>query len=278
VTDHLTRALDGVGLTHSGTQTEAMTVPELIASAEAEAPWVIPGMLRQDWRAVLVAPEGIGKSTLLRQIAMCAAQGIHPLRHDSIEPVRALVMDAENPRAAIAETGAALDRQARRSAADGYDPRRCLVWSRPGGVDLRDPRARADVVREIRSARPQLVVAGPVYKLGRRRERESYEDAAEEVLGVLDDLRTRFGFALVLEHHAPKAQGGFRELAPFGSQRWLAWPELGISLRAEKDGTGLRVGRFRGDRLRCSWPDRLQRGSVWPFEGIWMNGGAGVEL
>ena len=266
----LARDLDMVAAGAGGGQPEAMTLPELIASAESAAPWVIPGLLRSDWRAVIVAAEGSGKSTLLRQIAICAAQGVHPLRHDRIEPVRALIVDAENPRAAIAETGATLDAQVRVTAGADYDADRCRAWSRPGGLDLRDPRDRADFTRELRAHRPQLVVLGPVYKLGRRRERESYEDAAEGVLQVLDDLRTRFGFALILEHHAPKAQGGSREMAPFGSQRWLAWPELGIALRPEhKETTVLSVGRFRGDRLHCDWPDRLERGRVWPFVGVW---------
>ena len=89
------------------------------------------------------------------------------------------------------------------------------MWSKPGGLDLRSPRDRADLIREIRAQRPQLVVAGPVYKLGRRHDGESYEDAAEGLQGVLDELRTRFGFAVILEHHAPKPQGGKRDLLPW---------------------------------------------------------------
>jgi hypothetical protein len=264
--------LDDVASGASGGEPEALTVPDLIASAETSAPWIVPGLLRSDWRAVVVAAEGCGKSTLLRQLAICAAQGVHPLRHERMAPVRTLIVDGENPRAAIAETGATLDAQVRRTAGTDYDAERCRVWSRPGGLDLRDPRDRADFTRELRAHHPQLVVAGPVYKLARRRERESYEDAAEGVLAVLDDLRVRFGFALLLEHHAPKGQGGSRELAPFGSQRWLAWPELGLSLRAEGNGTDLAVGRFRGDRLLCDWPNRLEPRRVWPFVGVWTPG------
>ncbi|MGA8725558.1 MAG: AAA family ATPase [Acidimicrobiales bacterium] len=252
-----------------------MTIPELIAMAKDAAPWVVPGLLRRDWRAIVVAGEGLGKSTLLRQVAMCSAQGIHPLTHRPMEPIRTLIVDAENPLAAIAETGATLDGQAQRSAPTVYDPERCRVWSRPGGLDLRTPRDRAELVREIRSQQPRLVVAGPVYKLGPRQEGESYEDAAEGLLAVLDDLRTRFGFALVLEHHAPKPQGGKRDMLPFGSQRWLAWPEVGINLKQDK--TGVEIGRFRGDRLRCWWPDRLERGEVWPWSGVWEHGIPTIE-
>ena len=85
--------------------------------------------------------------------------------HLSVPMIRALIVDAESPLAAIAEIVAILDALVRRSVGDTYDPDRCQVWSRPGGLDLRctsrpgRPRARD------RAARPRLVVAGPVSKL-----------------------------------------------------------------------------------------------------------------
>jgi len=263
------RDLDQIGLGAARGTPEALTLPELLAAADATDPWVIEGMLRVDWRGVIVASEGIGKSTLLRQIAVAAAQGIHPLRLDEIEPVRVLLVDVENPKAAIAETGRRLDDQVRRAVGLAYDAERCRFWSRPGGLNLRDARDRADLVRELRHQRPQLVVAGPLYKLGHPRDRESYEEAAEALQRILDELRTRFEFALLIEHHMPKPTKGVRELVPFGSQRWMAWPELGITLKQSKESTGLDLGRFRGDRLAASWPDRLVRGQDWPFEGRW---------
>jgi len=270
-------ALDEVGLGAARGKPEAMTLPELFDMAEASAPWVVPGLLRSDWRCVVVASEGLGKSTLLRQIAIASAQGIHPLTFQHYEPIRTLIIDAENPLAAIAETGLCLEHQARATVGDEYDPARCRVWSRPGGIDVRVARDRADLVRELRHQRPQLVVAGPVYKLGTWHDGESYEDAAEGILAVLDDLRTRFKFALLLEHHAPKPQQGKRELLPFGSQRWMAWPEIGLNLRQAKSGTGMELGRFRGDRLKCHWPDRLEGSSPWLWSGVWERGFPRIE-
>jgi hypothetical protein len=262
--------LDAVSLAANGERVEALTMEELVARTDTAAPWIIPGLMRRDWRVLVVAAEGVGKSTLLRQLGVCAAQGIHPLRHDAMEPVRVLIVDAENSMAAIAETGSRLDAEARRHAGDGYDAGRLRIWCRPGGLDLRNPKVRGALVSELRHQRPQLVCAGPLYKLGRSKERESYEEAAEAVQQVWDDLRVRFEFGLVLEHHAPKAAGGsYRPMAPFGSQRWLAWPELGIGLCAERDGSGLRLTRFRGDRMASSWPDRLVRDDIWPFVGVW---------
>ena len=155
------RELDEVGAP-TGNAPEALTLPELLERAEHAATWVVPGLLRLDWRAIVVAAEGKGKSTLLRQIAVCAAQGIHPLKFADIPPVRSLVVDAENALAAIAETGATLDRLARDKAGERYDPERCRIWSRPGGLDIREHRDRAELLREIRAQQPQLVVAGPL--------------------------------------------------------------------------------------------------------------------
>jgi replicative DNA helicase len=270
VARHAAGQLDTIGAGATGGEPEAMTMGELVARSDERAPWVVPGLLRSDWRCVVVAGEGVGKSVLLRQIGLCAAQGVHPLRRDLIEPVRVLVVDAENALDAIRDTGEPLDAQARRTAGGTYDVSRFRLWSCPGGLDLRAPHDRAALVRELRAQRPQLVCAGPLYKLGRRQVGESYEDAAEGLQQVFDELRTRFGFALLLEHHAPKgAQGSVREMAPFGSQRWPAWPELGIGLYADRDGSGLRLKRFRGDRMASEWPDRLVRGDVWPFDGVW---------
>lgn len=267
------RDLDRVAAGDGGGVPEAMPIAELVASADAETSWLVPGLATRDSRTVVTAPEGCGKSTLLRQIAVCTSQGLDPFcRFVPIDPLVVLVVDAENPRAVIADTGGWLNEQARRTAGADYDPFRCKVWSRPGGLDLREPGDRADLVRELRAARPDLVVAGPVYKLGGRRAGESYETAAEGTLAVLDDLRTRFSFSLLLEHHSAKAQGSSaRPLAPFGSQRWMAWPEVGIGLRPDPEDPGrLLVSRFRGDRLPVSWPDAFDRAEAWPWVGTWL--------
>ena len=55
--------------------------------AAEQAPWIIDGLLREGWRVVLVAAEGSGKMTWLRQIALCAAQGVHPLTWKPIPAV-----------------------------------------------------------------------------------------------------------------------------------------------------------------------------------------------
>ena len=104
---------------------------------------------------------------------------------------------------------------------------------------------------------------------------ESYEDSADEAMAVLDDLRTKYEFALYMEHHAAKGKSGEnRDLAPMGSQRWMAWPEIGISLYKDKqDPTTFDVKRFRGDRLSgVRWPDRIVRDRTFLVDGVWEGG------
>jgi hypothetical protein len=79
---------------------------------------------------------------------------------------------------------------------------------------------------------------------------------------ILDDLRTRYGFALVIEHHAPKAQGGARDLAPFGSSLWLRWGEIRMSLTPPDKSfpvRSLKLLPFSGSRVEHGWPDRIDR-------------------
>ena len=270
--DHLAGLLGDLRGLRSMTDPEAINIPQLATRSESMSPWIIEGLLRSDWRAVIVGEEGKGKSLLLRQIAIAAAQGIHPLKFRSIPPIRTLIVDLENPAAAILETGLPLDQLARQYAGDDYDPDRCRIWMQPGGLDLRSRKDRGALEREIAAQQPQLVVLGPVYKSYRRVKSEGYEDAADDAQVVLDQLRMKYHFALVLEHHAPKGHAGYRELAPFGSQRWLAWPELGISLEPTKDERVFKSGRFRGDRLESRWPDEFHHGREWPWEGKWIGG------
>jgi hypothetical protein len=52
--------------------------------------------------------------------------------------------------------------------------------------------------REVEAHRPELVVLGPLYKTTIRTRGEDFEQMAEGVQHVLDDLRTRYGFALLM--------------------------------------------------------------------------------
>lgn len=238
-------------------------------------PWVIPGLMRRDWRAVLVAPEGHGKTLVMQQIGMCAAQGLDPFSFYSIAPVRVLFVDLENPEDRIVEGARMIDPMVRRiSKVYDEEAQEPWIWNRPGGINLRARTDRAKLEAVLDAARPELVLMGPTYKAAEKLPGEGWDDQALATQRVLDQLRVRYGFALVMEDHAPQSSQGRRDLRPMGSSMWLRWPELGIKLVPddEKTPTKVALGRWRLDRLANEWPDELHRGSVWPWTGHWDQG------
>lgn len=257
----------------SGSPEGYLSFEELRAKPpEERSPWVLHGLLRRDWRALFVGPEGAGKTLLLRQLAVAAASGMDPFRGGSRPAVRTLLVDLENPEDHLADW---VDRLCRHGESlDHRTEGRGRVWHRPGGIDLRKRGDRGSFEDVLRDHRPELVCLGPLYKAFRRGSRETEEEAAGETQEVFDDLRTRYGFGLVLEHHAPKAQGGVRDLQPFGSSLWLRWGEIRMSLvppdRKFPVWT-MELRPFSGARVEHNWPQRIDRNTSrgMPWLGRW---------
>lgn len=267
VADSLTARLMEIRAPVAGAPSDLWKLDEFIDVPEHEsAPWVVDGLLRKGWRCVVVGTEGGGKSLLFRQFAIAAAQGIHPLEFRLIPKVRTLLIDLENPADAIAKSCRSLRSVVQQEV---YEPGRAWLWHRPGGIDLRSRATRSELEAVLAACRPDLVTLGPLYKAYRRRGQESDEEATAEVQEVLDDLRTRYEFALLLEHHAPQMDGhGHRKLRPYGSSLWLRWPELGIAMQPPSepgDRREVALERWRGDRMSNSWPKRLEQGPAWPW-------------
>lgn len=232
---------------------------------DKESEWVIRGLLRDDWRVVIVAVEGFGKTMLLQQLALCAARGVHPFVPNVDCPVMTtLLVDCENPKSRLD---------------DGFDyimprldltkpaiPNKAYLWSQPGGIDLLTRHDRSELEAVIAHVQPQVVCAGPVYKTFESPAGDNYEQVAKKVMRVWDSLRTRYKFALVLEAHASKGSGGVRSMDPEGSALWLRWSEFGLKfLRDETLNHGdeniyYKVGKFRLDRIRNhGWPSGVER-------------------
>ena len=244
-------------------------------------PWIIPGLLKPHWRVILVGPEGMGKGTLLRQVALHAAAGRDPFApNEGIEPVPTLYVDAENSITTISHQFRIANRQ------HGVDVQmeasgNLHVWHREAGLNLRSRSEQAQFEAAVQRTKPKLICAGPLYKLFRRQGSEDLEQATLDVLLFLDDLRARHGCAILVEHHLPKAQGMYRSKDPFGSAVLKRWPEIGLSLEPigtytdDTDAMHWKLGRFRGDREPSNWPDELTRdhpSGVLAWTGTWTRG------
>lgn len=255
------------------------SVAELLSGTDSYD-WLIPQLFEYGDRMILTGIEGLGKSTLLAQIACAVTAGLHPFLAapitgpgaPSTSSHRVLVLDAENLpgqlrrryRDLVARVDAVCDQQGH-PRPDWRDELR--IEARPDGVRLEDPRELRRIEAAIAAHRPALVVAGPLYRLSTLD--IEIADGARELVRILDRLRVRYRFVLILEGHIPHAADGrARSVRPIGSSLQLRWPEFGYGLvpaRGHEDDdhpatVNLRQWRYaRDERL---FPHELHHSTV----------------
>lgn len=236
--------------------------------------WLVPGLLERMDRLILTASEGGGKSTLLRQMSVTLAAGIHPFRTwETIDPVRVLTLDCENSapssrrkfRPLLAATEH-IEQPVRRGMFH--------IECRPEGLDLTRPKDRAWMMRRVEKLKPDVLIIGPVYRL--HAGDPNSEELARKVSVVIDEARATASCAVLLEAHAPHHNGfgQHRNLRPLGSSLWMRWPEFGFGLRPVEDeksaentegARGRRVVPWRGMRDERDWPHFIKQGEKWPW-------------
>lgn len=240
---------------------EAETMP-IFCAGEDIYDWLVPDLIERGDRLLIVAAEGAGKSMMSRQIAVCCAIGVHPFGGAAFAPIRVLLLDLENPvslgRRKLRPMYATA-RQLRPQA----DHSNLSVICKPGGIDVTRRSDARWLSAQLTHARPDLVVLGPLYKLASGD--DNWERGAARVTALLDDLRDRLQFGLVMETHAPQSIGGARHLRPVGSSMWLRWPEFILTFSAlQTDPNKVAVSLTKGRDERV-WPRYLGRGGVWPW-------------
>ena len=230
--------------------------------------WVIEGLIEKGERVIVVAAEGVGKTMLARQVALCSAGGIHPFTYQRMKPVRTLTVDLENPERIIRKTSRNIIGEVKRLNSNA--PINAQVLIKPNGLNLLTSTDRMVLEKAIEESKPELLVMGPLYKSFVDPGGRTSEAIAVEVAKYLDDIRTTYQCALWLEHHAPLGTTmSTRDLRPFGSAVWSRWPEFGISLTPDPSAVGqyvYDVKHFRGARDERQWPTKMKRGSRLPFE------------
>lgn len=252
-------------------EVRAATLADVL-EVDASYDWAVPGLLERRDRLILTGSEGGGKTTMLRQIAVMAAAGLHPFAGPAsefaeFEPVRVLYVDAENTEKQwVRETQGLAKNAAHYGRTDPRDTLRLDITRR---LNLTTDRDLGRLHRLIDMYRPEVLVIGPLYRLVPFA--IDTDDEATPLLTALDTLRDR-GVALMIEAHAGHGRNGRneRDLRPRGSSALMGWPEFGLGLRPDsgaKSGDVFELSQWRGHRdAQRGWPRRVQRkAGVWPW-------------
>ena len=239
-------------------------------SGSDEYDWVIPGLLERGERVIVVAAEGVGKTMLARQIALCSSSGVHPFTFQPMKPVVTLTVDLENPERIIRRMSTSILNNA--MTLGRVREVRGTILTKPAGMDLLKATDRAILEEAIEKIKPDILLVGPLYKAFVDPGGRTSEALAVELAKYLDMIRTVYKCALWLEHHAPLGTTmSTRDLRPFGSAVWSRWPEFGLSLQPDPtspDPYVYDIRHFRGARDERPWPVKIKRGKRFPFEVI----------
>lgn len=253
-----------VELSGDGAPIMPATLADLL-SYDPTPDWLIPGLLERRERVMLTGFEGLGKSVLSAQLALCLNAGVHPFTGQSGgEKLRVLVVDGENPRPLLTRRYGWIAEIVH--GISPVDPSSLMIECHEEGVDLTDPDRIGWLDRMMTAARPDVLMIGPLYKLHRANLNE--ETAARNLAHTFDTLRVRHNCALIIEAHSGHAEdtGGRRKLRPRGSTLWLGWPNVGIGMRPHKECRSdppnwVEVRAWRGHREDRQWPTELTRGA-----------------
>lgn len=228
-----------------------------------EYDWVIPNVLERRDRVVITAGEGAGKTTFIRQMSIASASGVNPITFQPMQPVRCLVVDAENSERQWRRQAAGMVR--RGQLAGSADPNENVFLACSTRMDITSDKWLGAIHRVIDDCDPALVSIGPLYRLIQKG--MNGEEDMGQILAALDTIRDR-GIALIVEAHAghSKDAAGTRELRPRGSSSLMGWPEFGFGLALEPGNENqVILQRWRGDREQRDWPDGFARGGPWPW-------------
>jgi hypothetical protein len=236
---------------------------DLVNSDLPEIVPLIPGAVFRYDRIIVVGPDKIGKTKLVRQLGVQAAIGHHPFGGDAFEPLTVAMFDFEiDPGQSKAEL-----RVLHSLAGDRYQERRFWLDATRMRVNLE---SEGDSIIEQLDilGPPDLVNFSPNYRI------VGGSIIKDEVVTAVTDffntVMMAFNCAILTEGHWIKPQHGHQAIRPEGSGVWGHWATLVVALHEDGRLSFPNNDRFRHQR---DWPSALREGDTtigeWPWEAIY---------
>jgi hypothetical protein len=257
-------------------ETGALSITDMIESEWDTGIEIIPGFLARGNIVIFTGFEGHGKTTLLRQIAVCCAWGINPFTYAPMDPLAVMFVDAENPEHQQVLDWRKLVKLAQAHTGHRAAPGRLMILSEwMTEPDLTSTVGQAWLHERVQVIQPDLVLMGPVQNLVSR---DVKDDEVVRKLKHGCNLARAMppNPAFILEHHSPHRMAGDSERStrPYGSSLFQKWPDFGYGLRPRKDsprGDVYDVWPNRKPRVReRSWPPVVRWGTPDTLEWPWM--------
>lgn len=247
---------------------------DIIKRDKSEVKFVIPGILAAGERLMVTGFEGRGKSTFLRQFAVCVATGLHPFMFTKMEACKVLFLDAENHPDQIQTSWEQLLGLSARHDAIIKRGNLTVIEAWDEEIDLTSEEGEAWLIERMHATQPQLLVMGPIYNLA------SDDVSSHAVVGKLkstiNKARALYSTAVVMEHHAPHkaANDATRSVRPYGSSTFLKWPDYGYGFKP-MEGEGYEevyeFEKIRYDRVRGrDYPTHMRNGKPNTDEFPWV--------
>lgn len=277
VTDHvnaggtLNDLLETVPEQEEGAESYGMDILEAIKRDVKPSSFVIPHVLAEGDRLLITGFEGHGKSTLVRQLAVMVAAGIHPWTLSDVEPQKVLVVDSENHPDQVLESWSDMIGKAAHMGRPVLQGMLMLQEEWDNEINLNEDDGAQWLIERVRAHRPRLCAIGPLYNL-------SSKDLSEHaVVGrmkqVINEARSICGTAFIMEHHAPHRGPGDKErsVRPYGSSTFLKWPDFGYGLKPTEDEGIYEWQKTRFPRVRSrNFPTHLRWGKPNSLEFPWV--------
>jgi replicative DNA helicase len=228
-------------------------------------------MLAEANIVVLVGPEGHGKSTLMRQMAVQCASGLVPFTAGRMEPLKCMYVDAENPESQQMLDWRKLAGLASRHIRQAVPNDNLHIFSEwREEPDLLTADGQMWLFERISAHRPQVCFIGPVQNVVGRDVKD--DEVVRKFKRAINQARAICGTAFVIEHHPPHRapQDKERVMRPYGSSLFMKWPDFGYGLKPTEEGSVYELFPFRRPRVRSrAWPDRLRWGLPNSMEFPW---------